>query len=311
MVNYSLILTEKIPYPHKGDTNLLIKESILRGYETYAFRPTEMFFENGELYCNAHKVLITDNGELAEEESTKRIDIAGNNIVNIRLNPPFDSKYMSAMYMLNYASKGSLIVNNAISIVKYPEKFIPAELTKFMPETLICNNFEKIKEFRKEHKDIIIKPLYEFSGRGVFRVNEDTENFHTIFQMMQEKYDEPIITQKYIPEIKQGDKRIVLLDGEEFGAFNRVPPEGQLQAALGMGGTLAPHTLTTRERDICELLKPILKKEGILLCGLDVIGDYLTEINITCPAGFYGINELYNVNSEKIFWEKLEEKING
>ncbi len=306
MFNHSLILTEKIPYPDKGDTNLLIAESVRR-YPTFACRPEELIFENGDLFANAHKVFIRDNGELAENEERVRVNVCDNAVVNIRLNPPFDSRYFTAMHMLNYARETSLVVNDPISVVSYPEKFIPKALAKFMPETIITSNASVIKDFWDKHDDIILKPLYEFAGRSVFRINKKTENFKSIFQLMKEKYNEPIIAQKYIPEIRQGDKRIFLIDGEVIGAYNRIPPEGQLQAAIAQGGTLAAHKMTDREKEICAELKPLLQRDGIIICGLDVIGDYLTEINVTCPAGFSGINKLYKIESEKLLWDKLEE----
>jgi len=228
----------------------------------------------------------------------------------LRLDPPFDSNYYTAMNLLSYASKGSLLANDPKSINNWPEKNIPSELLNFTPKTIITSNLDKIKDFWAEQEDIIIKPLYEFGGRSVFRLQKGDENYKTILQVIAEKYNEPVIAQKYIPEVKQGDKRIVLLDGEFFGAFNRIAPKGQLQAAISQGGTITHHELTKNEIQICNILKPMLKKDDLFLCGLDVIGDYITEINVTCPVAFVALNKLAGKVTEAIYWDKLEAKLN-
>lgn len=306
--NYSLFLTDNIGHPSNSNTNLLCKESILRGYKTFSFTADEISLDRNSVFAIATEVKLDDKGNLTPTSEKEKINLADNHVINLRLDPPFDSRYYTAMNLLEYASTGSLLLNNPRAINNWPEKFIPNELIKFTPTTLITSDIEDIKDFWEEHEDIIIKPLYEFAGRSVFRLQKGDENFKSIFQVMSEKYSEPLIAQIYLPEVKQGDKRIVLLDGEFFGAFNRIAPEGQLQAAMARGGSITPHELTENEKEICEILKPLLKRDGIFLCGLDVIGDYITEINVTCPAAFVGLNQLYKNNTEKIFWDKIEEK---
>ncbi|HCR86126.1 MAG TPA: hypothetical protein DIV86_05555 [Alphaproteobacteria bacterium] len=297
----SLFLTEKIGHPDKGDTNMLIAESVERGLETYAFRANELFLEDNLLKANAHKVFL-ENGELKEEEKPETIIISEKTIVTIRLNPPFDSRYFSTMMLLHHYRNSAQIYNNPLAIVNYPEKILATNLLKFTPKTLVSENLEKIENFWRENNDIIIKPLYEFAGRSVFRLKKEEENYKSIFQLLSEKYSEPLIAQQYIPEVKKGDKRIVLLDGEYIGCFNRVPPDGQIQAAIARGGSFQKSELTPVEKDICGILKPLLKKEEILICGLDTIGDYLTEVNVTCPAGMVGLKKLYNINFAKLYW---------
>lgn len=300
----SLFLTEKIGHPDKGDTNMLIKESLGKGLKTYAFRPSELFLEDNILKAKVHKISIS-NGTLKEEEKTEVINFSKKLIVTIRLNPPFDSRYFSAMMMLHHYGNGAAIYNNPMAIVKYPEKLLDNSLLKFMPETLITEDIEQIESFWRKNKDVIVKPLYEFAGRSVFRLKKEEENYKSIFQLLSEKYKEPLIAQIYIPEVKKGDKRIVIIDGEYIGCFDRVPPKGQIQAAIARGGSFAKTTLTSKEKEICKILKPVLKKEKITICGLDTIGDYLTEVNITCPAGMVGLKKLYNIDSDKIYWDAI------
>ncbi len=308
----SFFLTEKIGYPGKSDTNLLIKESCSR-FETFAFEPNDIVIENGLLKANCVKVSVLSNGELSASVDKQKINLENNCVITIRLNPPFDSRYLSAMYMLAQISGNSYVNNNAHGIINLPEKFIPKELIKFTPPTIITEDEKEIYEFWKEHKDIVLKPLYDFGGNGVFRLHSEEENHKSIIKALRFKYNEPLIAQKYLPEVKIGDKRIGLLDGELFGSFLRTPPKGQIQAAVLQGGSFIKTEITKEEHEIIEILKPILISNDIFLCGFDMIGKYLTEVNVTCPAIFYCLNELYKndvdyVPSEKVFWDRLEKK---
>ena len=304
----SLFLTEKLGHPDKGDTNLLIKKSIEKGLDTFIFEPQNLILENNILKAPCVKVVVK-NDLLQEIGERISIEFNKNILAHIRLNPPFDSHYFTLMQLLAHYNNGAKIYNNPLSIINLPEKIIPDFLLKFTPNTLISSNINKIKEYWKTEKDIVLKPLYEFAGRSVFRLKENEENSESIFQFFNEKYNEPIIVQKYIPEVKQGDKRIVLLDGEFIGCFNRIPPENQLQAAIARGGSFEKSSLTARETEICNLLKPYLKEKEILICGLDTIGDHLTEINVTCPAGMIGLKKLYNIDFAELYWNFLLKKI--
>lgn len=313
MKKTSLFLTEPIGYPDKVDTNSLIAESCRR-YDTYALRPEGIVLKAGastkpksvSLTVKAHKVTLDKKGNLSESAETKEIEINKNTIVTIRLNPPFDSRYFTAMKLLSYKEDEALILNRPSSIINFPEKLFHGDLLKFMPETVVTEDLEEIKKFWKSKKDIVVKPLYEFAGRSVFRLREEEENYKSIFQMLRDKYHEPLVAQVYLPAVKQGDKRIVLYNGEYEGCFNRVPPKGQIQAAYAAGGSLQKSKLTKREKEICEAAKPIMKANGIFICGLDVIGDCLTEVNITCPGGTAGLNMVYGGNSEKTYWDMVE-----
>lgn len=309
----SFFLTEKIGYPGKSDTNLLIKESCSR-FETFAFEPQDIIIENGEVKANCVKVSVLENGELTARLDKQKFSLENNSVITIRLNPPFNSKYLSAMYMLAQIGGNSCVTNNARGIINLPEKFIPKELIKYTPATIVTEDEKEIYEFWKQQKDIVLKPLYDFGGNGVFRLHEQEENHKSIIKSLKLNYNEPIIAQKYLPEVKQGDKRIGLIAGEFFGAFLRTPPQGQIQAAVIQGGSFTKSELTKQECEIIEILKPTLISNDIFLCGFDMIGNYLTEINVTCPAIFYCMNELYKndadyVPSEKIYWDRLQEKL--
>jgi glutathione synthase len=305
----SASLTEKMGYPDKACSNSIIHEALNRGYTHYAFRIEDLFEENGIVFANAHQVLRDDAGNLYEPEQVKKLDLSKLDAIHVRINPPFDMKYISALYLLAKVKHKTLVLNNPESILLNTEKFIYPELQKFTPKTLISSSKEQIIEFWKSEGDIILKPLYEFGGRGVFRLKKEEENYKSILTSLLEKHPEPLIAQKYIPEVKQGDKRIFFIGGELIGAFTRIPPKGQIQAAYAQGGGLQKSKLTKVEEKICKIIKPILKQKDIFVCGLDVIGDHITEINITCPAGFTGFEDLYNINAKKIYWDMLEERL--
>jgi glutathione synthase len=302
-------LIEKISHPQKECSYSLVYESLKRGFETYRFALDDFGMYEGKIIAKAHRIYLDKNKIMQEEAALTKIDLAKMDSVHLRHNPPFDSKYTTAMYLLGYLKNKTLVLNDPISIIKYPEKLIPEELQKFCPKTIITRNQDEILEFWKKEKDIIVKPLYEFAGRGVFRLQKNEENYKSIFEALFSKYNEPIIAQKYIPEVKKGDKRILLVDGEFIGSYLRVPPKGQLQAAVDRGGSPKKASLTKREQEICKILKPFLKENGIFVAGLDTIGDYITELNITCPAGFTGVSHFYNIDSQKIYWDKVLEKL--
>ncbi len=312
MKKISLILTEPIGYPNKNDTNLLIKESVNR-YDTYAFTPEDLILSNLpelKIYANCKKVSISENGNLQTSEEITKIEINRDVIVTIRLNPPFDSRYYTAMKLLEYKENEALIFNSPKAIASMPEKLVNSDLMQFMPKTIITSDIAEIKNFWNENSDIIIKPLYEFAGRGVFRLKQGDENYKSILDTLTEKYQEPLIAQIYLPQVKQGDKRILLLDGNFVGCFNRIPPENQLQAAIDQGGTPEKSSLSENEKEISLILKDICKENKIMICGLDTIGGYLTEVNITCPAGFYRLNQLDRISFEKLYWDKISSLIN-
>jgi glutathione synthase len=305
----SASLTEKMGYPDKACSNSIIHEALNRGHKQYAFRHDGLLLANSTVFVNAFEVFRNDAGELFEAETPTKLNLADIDVVHIRVNPPYDMTYISSLYILAQNRGKTMILNNPEGILLSPEKFIYPELSAFMPETLVTADRAQILDFWKQHGDVIVKPLYEFAGRGVFRLMPGEENYKSILQMLLEKHKEPLIVQKYIPEVKHGDKRILFFDGEYIGAFSRIPPEGQLQAAFAQGGSIHKTELTAKEKQICEIIKPILKARDIFCCGIDVIGDYLTEINTTCPSGITPLEKLYGENVRGKYWDMAEAKL--
>jgi glutathione synthase len=309
MNKISLFLIEPIGYPNKEDSNALVTESVERGYKTYCFRKEGIFIKKDKVFAKAFQVFLSDKSELYEEKESEIIELDDSTIINIRINPPFDSSYISCLYILKLAQEnGAKVFNDPEGILNSPEKFIPKSLIKYTPKTLITSDYDEIISFWKENKEVIIKPLYEFAGRGIFKLSTEEENYKTILQFLKEKYNEPLVVQEYLPEVKEGDKRIIILDYEYLGCFNRVPPKGQIQAANAQGGVSEKSELTEDEEKIVSELIPILKERKILLCGLDTIGGKLTEINTTCPA-YSGFNALYNTKIQENYWDKIEKYI--
>jgi glutathione synthase len=302
----SLFLIEKIGYPGKSDSNSLVAESVKRRYETFCCRKEGLFVKDGKAFAKSYKAYINDQGELNESDDFEILQLDSDIICSIRINPPFDSSYLTSMHILNIAKQnGARVINDPEAIITSPEKIFPKSLMKYMPKTLITSDYDLVKEFWKENKDVIIKPLYEFAGRSVFRLNQGDENYQSVFQLLQEKYSEQIMVQKYIPEVKKGDKRILILNGEFVGCFNRIAPEGQLQSAFARGGSVSGSELTKTEQEIVADLIPILQENGTFFCGLDTIGDKLTEINNTCPA-FNPMEKIYGIKIEEKYWDEVE-----
>ena len=311
-IKYSVFLAKKVGDPGEKDNPVLMRESCRR-FPTYVFETHDLFLDNNIPKVKAKKLSVNKQGALSTGE-IKVINLNDNCLVNIRLDPPFDQKYITALYILSKVGKTSYVTNGAKGILNMPEKIVPDELKKFTPETLISNDEEEILKFWKRHKDIILKPLYEYGGKGVFRLKPNEENYKSILNSLSESYKEQIIAQKFIPEVNKGDKRILLVNGEIFGQVLRVPAKGQLQASVTLGGSINKTGLTTREKEICKVLKPILLKNDIFLCGIDIIGDYLTEVNVTCPAIAFLLNAVNKgsknyIPAEKIYWDRLEDKL--
>ncbi len=227
----------------------------------------------------------------------------------MRQDLPFDMSYITATHLLERIHPKTLVVNDPVSVRNAPEKIFVTHFDGVLPPTLISSNLEEMKAFRAEHKDIIIKPLYGNGGAGVFHLKPDDENLTVIHELFNEFYREPMIIQKYLPEVRKGDKRIILVDGEPVGAINRVPQEGESRSNMHVGGQALKTDLTPREQEICDIIGPSLKEQGLIFVGIDVIGDYMTEINVTSPTGLQEINRFNNVKLEAEIWDCIEAKL--
>jgi glutathione synthase len=293
--------------PKSDSTLLLGVEAIRRSYEVWHYTPGALSVRDGSVSARARRITFYDNAERYHEFGEARtLNLHDMDVVLLRQDPPFDMGYITSTYVLDMLAPKTLVVNNPTSVRNRVEKLFPVMFRKFMPPTLISGNATDIAAFGKEHKDIVLKPLYGFGGRSVFRTGVGDGNFQALLEMLLAKDEGPLVAQKFLPEVKDGDRRIVMIDGKISGAIGRIPAQGEIRANMRVGGTPAKAELTKRQRDICDAVGLVLKKEGLLFVGLDTIGDWLTEINITSPTGIRAINNLYGVNLEREFWDVVE-----
>jgi glutathione synthase len=239
------------------------------------------------------------------------VDLSTVDVVLMRQDPPFDMSYITATHLLERIHPGTLVVNDPAHVRNAPEKLFVTEFKGLMPPTLITSDRAEINAFRAEHKDIIVKPLYGNGGAGVFRVKPDDENLGSMLEMFTAFYREPVIVQRYVPEVRKGDKRIILVDGEYAGAINRVPAQGEARSNMHVGGRAEATTLTAREKDICAAIGPELKRRGLIFTGIDVIGDYLTEINVTSPTGIWEVKRFGGADIAALLWDAIEKRRKG
>jgi glutathione synthase len=288
---------------------VLMLEAQARGHSLYYYLPNALSFKDGMLSARAQKLEVRrEKGNHYTVGALETIDLAAMDVVLMRQDPPFDMAYITATHLLEHIHPATLVVNDPEHVRNAPEKLFVTHFDGLLPPTLITSDHDAILAFRAEHKDIILKPLFGNGGAGVFHVTPEDENFSTMLELFTELYREPVIAQKYLPEIRQGDKRIILVDGEPAGAVSRMPQDGEARANFHAGGLAQAADLTKREREICELIGPALKKRGLIFVGIDVIGDYLTEINVTSPTGIQEINRLSGTKIEADIWDAIERR---
>ena len=237
------------------------------------------------------------------------LDLATMDVVLMRQDPPFDMAYITATHMLEHIHPRTLVVNDPANVRNAPEKLLVTHFPELMPPTMVTWDLEAIRAFRLEHKDIIVKPLFGNGGAGVFRIKPDDENLASLLEMHFARSREPLMFQRYEPAVRQGDKRVILVDGEAVGAVNRVPAEGEARSNMHVGGRPEKCTLTARDREICAAIGPELKKRGLIFVGIDVIGGYLTEINVTSPTGIQEIDRFDGINIEAMIWDSIERRV--
>ncbi len=290
------IITDKLGTYEAKCTTKIAQEAIARGHIVYETLPQEISQVEGQLIANTR---LYTNTEAPQNE--ERIDLAKMDVIHFRPNPPVDMAYLSTLYLLNNIKDKVLIINNPESIIKFPEKIFPLQFPEFIPPTLITKDIEEIRQFAKKHKEIIVKPLYEYGGSGIQKFNMGEINLP--------KPELPLIAQPFLNVIGKGDKRIFFIGGEVAGAFLRSPAKGSYIANIAQGGSISKTTLTPREKEFAGILGPILKKNGIYICGIDVIDDYVTEINITSSVGFSQMEELYNEKPQIKLWDIIENEL--
>ena len=296
---------------HESDSSLMLaKEAQNRGHKIFIYEPKDLTLKDNQLFVNASSLKIEKKKKYTFKiGKSSIINLSSINVLLIRQDPPFNINYITTTYLLEHLSPKTLIINNPKSIRDAPEKLHVTYFKNLTPPTLISQDGIEIKKFIKKHKSLIVKPLYEKGGKGIFKITSSDKNINKKIQIVLKKEKLPIVIQKYIPQVKEGDKRIILLDGNPVGTMKRVPKKNEVRANLSRGGTAEKTAFTTRDKIICAKLKPWLKKEKIFFAGIDIIGNYLTEINITSPTGIVEINNLENIKLEKKFWNLVEKKL--
>lgn len=230
-------------------------------------------------------------------------------VILMRQDPPFDMSYITATHILEHVHPHTLVINDPANVRNTPEKLFVTHFEDVMPPTLITSDEEEIFSFRKEFKDIIVKPLFGNGGAGVFHIKPDDENLSSLIELHKTFYREPLMIQEYVPAVRQGDKRIILIDGAPVGAVNRIPAQGEARSNMHVGGKPMKCELTSRDREICEIIGPSLKEKGLLFVGIDVIGNYLTEINVTSPTGVQELSRFEDTNIASLIWDAIEKKL--
>jgi glutathione synthase len=290
-------------------TFALALEAQSRGHSLCYYLPQALSFHDGALTARARSLEVRRRkGEHARTGELETIDLRQVDVVLMRQDPPFDMAYITATHLLERIHPKTLVVNDPAHVRNAPEKLFVTHFPEFMPPTLITGDAGEIAAFRKKHKDIILKPLFGNGGAGVFHLKPGDENLAAMIEMFAERTREPIIAQAYLPEIRQGDKRIILVDGKPVGAVSRIPADGEARANFHAGGQAAVAALTPREAEICAAIGPALSERGLIFVGIDVIGDYLTEINVTSPTGIQEINRLSGTKIEADIWDAIEKR---
>lgn len=284
-------------------------EAQARGHELFYYTPDKLAYEEGRITARGWPLTVQmvqgDHYTLGEEQV---VDLAEYDVVWLRQDPPFDMFYITTTHLLERIHPDTLVVNDPFWVRNYPEKLMILDFPQLMPPTTIARDLATIRAFKEQHGDVILKPLYGNGGAGVFRLTESDRNLSSLHELFTGFSREPLIVQKYLPAVAAGDKRVILVDGEPVGAINRVPQAGETRSNMHVGGRPEKIGLTERDLEICATIGPRLKEKGQVFVGIDVIGDYLTEINVTSPTGIQELERFDGTNTAKLIWEAIEAK---
>lgn len=295
-----------------GDTTFaLALEAQRRKHKISFFKPEDLILKSNNVYANICKLelsSINNKNDFKYHESIIK-PLKDYDVIMMRQDPPFDMAYITATHILEKLTKSTLVVNNPSEVRNSPEKIFVTNFSHLMPKTIITRNLKVIENFRNEYNDIIVKPLYGNGGQGIFHVLPNDENFNSILEMFFSQNKEPLMIQEYLKDVRDGDKRIILLNGEPVGAINRIPQKGESRSNMHVGGKPEKTQLTKRDKFICNEISDSLKEKGLYFVGIDIIGDYITEINVTSPTGIREIRALESVVIEEMFWDFVENKI--
>lgn len=295
-----------------GDSTFgLALEAQARGHQLYYYGPRDLSLRNSEVLARVRPLVVRNvRGDHYSVGDASVYRLADADVVLMRQDPPFDMAYISATHILERIHPATLVVNDPFHVRNAPEKLFVMQFEGVMPPTLVSSDREEIRTFRNQYRDIVLKPLYGNGGAGVFRLKPEDENLNALLEMFTAFYREPIVVQHYVPEVRKGDKRIILVDGQPIGAINRVPAQGEARSNMHVGGRAEPVDLTPRDREICGIIGPELQRRGLIFAGIDVIGDYLTEINVTSPTGIQEVKRFGGADGAALIWDAIERRRN-
>ncbi|HXW26793.1 MAG TPA: glutathione synthase [Xanthobacteraceae bacterium] len=295
----------------RGDSTFaLLLEAQARGHRLAYYTPDRLAMWGGRVFATVRDLGVVDReGSHFTLGAVRRVELTDFDVVLLRQDPPFDLAYIATTHLLERIQPRTLVVNDPANVRNAPEKVFVTQFPDLMPPTLITRDLDEIKRFRAEHGDIVMKPLYGCGGAAVFRLAREDANFGSLYDLFATMFKEPWVVQLYLPAVKQGDKRIILIDGEFAGAVNRVPQADDLRSNMVRGGAAQATELTARERHICERLGPALRERGLLFVGIDVIDGLLTEINVTSPTGIRAVKNLGGPDIAALIWDKIEKRM--
>ncbi|MFV2038566.1 MAG: glutathione synthase, partial [Paracoccaceae bacterium] len=288
-------------------TFLIALEAQKRGHQLFYYTPERLAVQNGRVTARGWPLTLRpvrgDHFSLGDEV---QVDLADWDVVWLRQDPPFDMGYITSTHILDLIHPATLVVNDPFWVRNYPEKLLVLQFPDLIPPTTIARDLATLRDFKAQHHDIILKPLYGNGGAGVFRLGREDRNLAALHELFAAANNEPLIAQQYLSDVSTGDKRIILIDGEPVGAINRVPRAGETRSNMHVGGQAEKAGLTRRDHEICAAIGPLLREKGQIFVGIDVIGDYLTEINLTSPTGLQELEHFDGTNSAELIWKAIE-----
>lgn len=297
---------------HADSTFRLAEEAQARGHSLFYYSPDKLAFQEGRLTARGHSFQVqrVENAPATLGDEIE-VDLADYDVVWLRQDPPFDMGYITSTHLLDLIHPQTLVVNDPFWVRNYPEKLLVLRFPDLIPATTIARDLDVLKEFRQKYGDVILKPLYGNGGAGVFKLSAHDSNITSLHEMFTNINNEPLIVQQFLPDVAKGDKRVILVDGEPVGAINRMPAAGETRSNLHVGGTAQPAVLTDRDREICAAIGPLLREQGQVFVGIDVIGGLLTEINLTSPTGIQELERFDGTNIAGLIWDAIEARRAG
>ena len=288
----------------------LAEEAQARGHTLFFYGPDQLAYQEGRITARGQDMKVQRvAGNPAELGPEREVDLAEFDVIWLRQDPPFDMHYITSTHLLDRLKGQVLVVNDPFWVRNYPEKLLVLDFPNLTPPTTIARDLQTIKAFKEKHGDVILKPLYGNGGAGVFRLDANDRNLTSLHELFTGFSREPLIVQKFLPDVSNGDKRVILVDGEAVGAINRVPAKGETRSNMHVGGRPEKIGLSERDQEICAAIGPLLKEKGQIFVGIDVIGDYLTEINVTSPTGIQELERFDGVNIAEKIWQAIEAKL--